>query len=84
MGNEAEAQQMGAPGLGGRGGVRVGLGELEGGLPTMEETQGEDIGKHHTAHAVVFFSQAQLLLFSASSAQEELVLIGCESGVGTT
>ncbi|EDK99933.1 gamma-aminobutyric acid (GABA(A)) receptor-associated protein-like 1, isoform CRA_b, partial [Mus musculus] len=74
MENEAEAQQMGAPGLGGRGGVRVGLGEPEGGLPTMEETQGEDIGKHHTAHAVVFFSQAQLLLFSASSAQEELVL----------
>lgn len=74
MGNEAEAQQMGAPGLGGRGGVRVGLGEPEGGLPTMEETQGEDIGKHHTAHTVVFFSQAQLLVFSASSAQEELVL----------
>lgn len=50
----------------------------------MEEMQGEDIRKHHTAHAVVFFSQTQLLLFSASSAQEELVLIGCESGVGTT
>lgn len=63
MGNEAEAQQMGAPGLGGRGGVRVGLGEPEGGLPTMEETQGEDIRKHHTAHAVVFYSRAQLLLF---------------------
>lgn len=62
-GNEAEAQQMGAPGLGGRGGVRVGLGEPEGGLPTMEETQGEDIRKHHTAHAVVFYSRAQLLLF---------------------
>lgn len=29
----AEAQQMGAPGLGGRGGVRVGLGGREGGLP---------------------------------------------------
>lgn len=67
---------MGAPGLGGRGGVRVGPGEPEGGLPAMEETQGEDTGKHHTAHAVVFFSQAQLLLlFSASSAQEELVLL---------
>lgn len=38
-GNEAEARQMGAPGLGGRGGVRVGLGEPEGGLPTAEETQ---------------------------------------------
>lgn len=63
MGNEAEAQQMGAPGLGGRGGVRVGLGEPEGGLPTMEETQGEDIRKHHTAHAVVFYSRAQLLFF---------------------
>lgn len=63
MGNEAEAQQMGAPGLGGRGGVRVGLGEPEGGLPTMEETQSEDIRKHHTAHAVVFYSRAQLLLF---------------------
>lgn len=74
MGNEAEAQQMGAPGLGGRGGVRMGLGEPEGGgLPTMEETQGEDIGKHHTAHTVVFLSQAQLLVFSASSAQEALV-----------
>lgn len=75
MGNEAEAQQMGAPGLGGRGGVRVGLGEPEGGLPTMEETQGEDIRKHHTAQRCrLFFSpQAQLLLFSASSAQEELV-----------
>lgn len=39
-----------------------------------EDNHEEDIGKHHTAHAVVFFSQAQLLLFSASSAQEELVL----------
>lgn len=38
--------------------------------------QGEDIGKHHTAHTVVFFfpPQAQLLIFSASSAQEERVL----------
>lgn len=74
MENEAEAQQMGAPGLGGRGGVRMGLREPEGGLPTMEETQGEDIGKHHPAHTVVFFSQAPLLVFSASSAQEELGL----------
>lgn len=73
MGNEAEAQQMGAPGLGGRGGVRVGLGEPEGGLPTVEETQGEDIRKHHTAHTVAIFSQAQLVL-SASSAQADLVL----------
>lgn len=73
MGNEPEAQQMGAPGLGGRGGVRVGLGEPEGGLPTVEETQGEDIRKHHTAHTVIF-SQAQLLVFSASSAQAERVL----------
>lgn len=63
MGNEAEAQQMGAPGLGGRGGVLVGLGEPEGGLPTMEETQGEDIGKHHTAHTVFCFFTSSIVSF---------------------
>lgn len=66
MGNEAEAQQMGAPGLGGRGGVRVGLGEPEGGLPTMEETQGEDIRKHHTAQRCrlfFFFSTSSIVTF---------------------
>lgn len=63
MENEAEAQQMGAPGLGGRGGVRVGLGEPEGGLPTVEETQGEDIGKHLPAHTVVFFPTSSIVSF---------------------
>lgn len=36
----------------------------------MEETQGEDIRKHHTVNTVVFYSRAQLLLFSASPAQD--------------
>lgn len=63
MENEAEDQQMGAPGLGGRGGVRMGLREPEGGLPSMEETQGEDIRKHHPAHTVVFFSTSSIVSF---------------------
>lgn len=61
------AQQMGAPGLGGRGGD-VGKRSL---APTMEETEGEDIWKHYTVHTVIVFSPAQLIFFAASSTQGE-------------
>lgn len=65
-----EAQQMGAPGLGGRGrGVCVGLGEREGSHRGGD--RGEDIWKHYTAHTVIIFSHAQLIFFAASSAQGE-------------
>lgn len=43
----------------------------EGGAPTVEETEGEDIWKHYTAHTVTIFSPAQLIFFAASSAQGE-------------
>lgn len=62
---------MGAPGLGGRGrGCVWDLGKRRG-APTMEETEGEDIWKHYTAHTVTIFSPAQLIFFAASSAQGE-------------
>lgn len=37
----------------------------------MEETEGEDIWKHYTAHTVIIFSHAQLIFSAASSAQGE-------------
>jgi len=39
--------------------------------PTVEETEGEDIWKHYTAHTVIIFSHAQLIFSAASSAQGE-------------
>lgn len=45
----------------------------KGGAPTMEETEGEDIWKHYTAHIVIIISPAQLIFFAASSAQGERV-----------
>jgi hypothetical protein len=44
---------------------------MRGRAPTTKETEGEDIGKHYTAHTVIIFSHAQLLFFAASSAQGE-------------
>lgn len=87
MGNEwLEAQQMGAPGPGGRGGVCVRLGESEGGSH-REEIEGEDIWKHYTAHTVITFSHAQLIFLAASLAQGESLSgqscwTGFDRGVG--
>lgn len=62
---------MGAPGLGGRGRGVCGTWGKRGRAPTVEETEGEDIWKHYTAHTVIIFSHAQLIIFAASSAQGE-------------
>lgn len=62
---------MGAPGLGAGGGACVGLGERGGRAPPVEETEGEDIWKHYTAHTITIFSHAQLVFFAAFSAQGE-------------
>lgn len=42
-----------------------------GGAPPVEETEGEDIWKHCTAHTITIFSHAQLIFFAAFSAQGE-------------
>lgn len=69
-----EAQEMGAPGLGGRGRGVCGTWGKRGRAPTVEETEGEDIWKHYTAHTVIIFSHAQLIFFAASSAQGESLI----------
>lgn len=39
-----------------------------------EETEGEDIWKHYTAHTVIIFSHAHLMFYAASLAQGESTL----------